>query len=115
MKKLLTIAYLIAIIAFTLSSCARKSSPDSVAEKFLTHMSKGEFEKASEYATEETRQMLSIAAAFAGDQYEESGKPENVTCEVEGDNAKCIYTIDGEQETIDLVYQDGKWLVHQQK
>jgi len=115
MKKLLTIVFLVAITSLSLSSCTRKSNPESVAEKFLSHMSKGEFEKASEYATEQTRQMLSIAAAFAGDQYDESGKPENVTCEVEGDTAICIYTVDGEQETLDLVYQDGKWLVHQQK
>ncbi len=115
MKKYLMFLCLIAFMGVTLHSCSVKSGPEEVADKFLSHMSKGEFEKASEYATEQTRQMLSLATAFAEDQFEERGKHENLTCETDEDKAKCTYLLDGEQETIDLVYQDGQWLVHQQK
>jgi len=56
-----------------------------------------------------------MAAAFAGEMMEEREKHENLTCEIEGDKAKCTYTVGDEIDTIDLVKQDGKWLVHQDK
>lgn len=104
-----------AFFGLLLSSCQSKNSPEYVADKFLTHLSNGEFEEASEYATEETGQMLSMAATFAGEMMEEREKHEDLTCEIEGDKAKCTYTVGEEIDTIDLVKQDGKWLVHQEK
>lgn len=101
--------------ALFLGSCQSKNSPEYVADKFLTHLSKGEFEDASKYTTKQTGQMLAMAAAFAGDMMEEREKHENLTCEIEGDKAKCTYTIGDEIDTIDLVKEDGAWLVHQDK
>jgi hypothetical protein len=115
MRNLTMTLCLILLTGLMASSCARRSGPEAVAAKFLTHIEKGEFEKASVYATEQTQQMLSIMAAFAGDQFEKPPKHENLTCEVEGDNATCTYYVNGEPESIDMVFQDGKWLVNLQK
>jgi hypothetical protein len=115
MKKYLMIFGMAAFFGLTLSSCQSKNTPEYVADKFLTHLSNGEFEEASKYATEQTGQLLSMAAAFAGDMMEDREKHENLSCEIEGDKAKCTYTVGDEIDTIDLVKQDGNWLVHQDK
>lgn len=115
MKKYLMIFSIAASLGLILSSCQSKNTPEYVADKFLTHLSNGEFEEASVYATEQTGQMLSMADAFAGDMMEERGKHDDLTCEIEGDKAICTYKIGDEIDSIDLVKQDGKWLVHQDK
>ncbi len=116
MKKLLMTIGIAALFGLFFSSCQQsKNSPEYVADKFHTHIAKGEFEKASEYATRETGQMLAMAAAFAGELINEQEKHKNLTCQIEGDKAKCTYTVGDEIDTIDLVKEDGAWLVHQEK
>jgi len=116
MKKFLIFFGVAAFFGLLLSSCQQsKNTPEYVADKFLTHIAKGEFEKASEYSTRETGQMLAMAAAFAGELIEEQEKHKDLTCQVEGDKAKCTYTVGDEIDTIDLVKEDGAWLVHQDK
>jgi hypothetical protein len=115
MRNLTITLCIILLTGLMASSCTRRSGPEAVAAKFLTHIEKGEYEKASVYATEQTQQMLSIMAAFAGDQFEKPPKHENLTCVVEGDQATCTYYVNGEPETMNLVFQDRHWLVHQQK
>lgn len=106
---------LAAFVAITFSSCGTKNTPEAVADKFLTHISNGDYDKAAEYGTAGTKQMLQMVKAFGGDDMPKQAKPENLVCEVEDNKAKCTYTVNGEEDSIDLVLVDGKWLVDQQK
>lgn len=116
MTRNLTLFSLFAIMLVSLVSCGSKDNPEAVADKFLNHIARGEFEKASEYASKQTGQMLALAAAFSeGSEFEQKSNHKDLKCEIDGDTAKCTYTMDGETEVIDLIKEDGKWKVHQKK
>lgn len=109
LAKVLTVLVVLAMFA----SCAKKG-PEQVAEKFLNHLSKQEFAEAKKYATESTQKMLDFLSQFPEQEVKET-KIENLKCTEEADKAKCTYTADGKEESIDLVKVDGKWLVDMQK
>lgn len=115
MKKNILFISLIVLLGLGQYACSSKPGPEAVADKFLTHMGKGEFEKAAEYGTEQTRQMLSFAAAMMQSGFEPMPAHKNLRCEIDGSTAHCTYEIEGEAQEMDLVLQDGKWLVHQKK
>jgi hypothetical protein len=112
---------LIAILtAVILASCGGSSdSPSQVAEKFLTHINKMEFKEAKKYATKPTGEILDMIAGMAGMMGEQEG-PKSVTIKsetIDGDKATVTYRSEGkeEDETLNLLKEDGKWLAHMSK
>lgn len=118
MKKLVSLMLVVlAVVAIT--SCKKSEGPEAVAEKFLQHLNKKEYAEAKVLGTEATGQFLDMMKSLAemGGQPEESKevKIENLKAEVDGDSAVVSYTIDGKDEKLPMVKQDGKWLVNMSK
>jgi len=118
MKKLFSLV-IVAIVIVAVSACGnKKNTPEAVAEKFLGHLNKKEYAEAKKLGTENTKQMLDMMESFAGANKKEEAKDvkiENLKCETTEDKAKCTYTAEAKAETIDLVKQDGNWLVDMKK
>jgi len=110
-------------LAINLASCGSGGDPSAVAEKFLTHLNKKEFEEAKAYASEGTVAMLdmmvqlnSMAEGMGGAQEE----PKEIvmgecTIAEDGTTATCKYTADGAEESIDLIQEGGEWKVNMPK
>jgi ATP phosphoribosyltransferase regulatory subunit HisZ len=115
----------LSVVAF---SCAG-DSPETVAKQFMEHFKNQDYEKAKELGTENTKKMIDF---IAGMQSLSAGTEDSTANEMEGavmkdfkceevatDTVSCTYKIeqDGEvsESTIDLVKQDGKWLVDMKK
>ncbi|MCD6064102.1 MAG: hypothetical protein K0R82_2013 [Flavipsychrobacter sp.] len=122
MKKLLLSLAATFVIAIALTSC-NTNSPKAAADKFLTNLYHMDYEAAKEVATEDTKKMLDMMAQFSSmmpDSTKESAKKIKVDIKdvkEEGDKATVIYTTSesaGDQK-IDLVKQNGKWLVQYNK
>lgn len=122
MKKLFSLV-MVAIVIVAISACGgKKNSPEAVAEKFLNHLNKKEYAECKKMGTDNTKQMIEMMESFAGMNKKEEGKEEakevkieNMKCETTDDKAKCTYTAEGKEETIELVKQDGNWLVDMKK
>jgi len=118
MKKLFNLA-IAAFVVVAFASCGDKSNtPEAVAQKYLTHLQKKEFDEAKKIATEETGQMLDMMKSFSGvggAQEAKEVKIENLKCETTEDKSVCKYTADGKEGSLDLVKKDGKWLADQKK
>ncbi len=118
MKKLFSLV-IAAIVVVAFASCGNKANtPEAVAEKYLNHLNKKEFDEAKKLATEETGQMLDMMKSFSGvggTQEVKEVKIENMKCETTEDKSVCKYNADGKEETLNLVKKDGKWLVEQKK
>ncbi len=111
-----------ASVLFLLSSCSifskeKKNSPEYVSKMFLTHFQKLEFDEAAEFGTEKTKLALKILKSLSNMVPEETrnqntfSNAEVQNCTVDGNTAQCTYTANGKTETINLVRQDGTWLV----
>ncbi len=90
------------------------SSPEPVAEDFLTHLSKKEWMEAQALMTKETAPMMTILQGMAGLADEQIDFPsdfEMIGCEVDGETATCTYTADGKTETLNLKKEEGEWKV----
>lgn len=112
----LALAFVALVIVGACSNSA--SDPKDVAEKFMNHLSAKEYDKAKELGTESTVQMIEMMKSFSGVEgatQTEPEKIENMKCETNGDKATCTFTKNGEEDKIELVKQDGKWLVDMKK
>ena len=120
MKKLFSLV-IVAIVIVAVSACGgKKNTPEAVAEKFLGHLNKKEYAEAKKLGTENTKQMLDMMESFSGMDKDKKAevkdvKIENLKCETTDDKAKCTYTAEAKEQTIDLVKQDGNWLVDMKK
>ncbi|MBC8147187.1 MAG: DUF4878 domain-containing protein [Bacteroidetes bacterium] len=117
MKKLFKVALvLLAVIA--MNACNNSAdTPESVAESFLNHLGKKEYEEAAAYGTEATKKYINVVEHFAsmpgGDAEEvEVAEITNLIAKINGDAAVVTYMADGQEEQLDLVKVDGKWLVN---
>ena len=105
--------------ALFMAACGSKADgPKEVATKFLTHINAMEFEEAKQYGTKETNDLLDMLKSFAAMGGEEQ-KPEATAFTItdvkeEGETATVTYKSEGseEAETLNLVKQEGKWLVN---
>lgn len=122
MKKTIVVVVLFSL----LSGChifdnQRKNTPEYVAKTFLEHFQKLEFEEAAEYGTENTRMLLtffkSLSAMVPEDQKKQNTESDVVIekCVRDGDKARCDYSANGKNQSIDLIRQEGKWLVDLKK
>ncbi len=133
MKKLSL--FLIAVMAFVLSSCGGASSPEQVATDFYKAYCAADFEKAGNYSTESTKQLLTFVTAMMEaadlDQMKAS-KPEitvdETTVSEDGNTATVKLSITGMydytnhelskeavKEDCNLVKENGKWKVNMSK
>lgn len=123
MKKLLFLGAfaLVVLQACSIFGGGKKNTPEYVAKAFLTHFQKLEFNEAAEYGTENTKMLLSLFRSIGNmvpdDQKAEVPQSDVVihSCETSGYTAVCHYTANGKTESIDLIKQDGKWLVDLKK
>lgn len=122
MKLLRNIA-IVLIATFALTSCGG-SSPEAVAEKFLTAIKKADFETAKKYASPETEALLGFAAMMPADEIEkqkEEGskvKIKVVGSEISEDGTTAKVTIEStdkdgnvSEDKLDLKKIDGEWKV----
>jgi hypothetical protein len=111
--------FMILAAALFMAACGSKADgPKEVATKFLTHINAMEFEEAKQYGTKETNDLLDMLKSFAAMGGEEQ-KPEATAFTItdvkeEGETATVTYKSEGseEAETLNLVKQEGKWLVN---
>jgi len=118
--------FVFVIILIVTASCRffgieKKNTPEYVTKQFLTHFQKLEFDEAAVYGTENTRMMLRLFKSLSNMVPEETKNQNDFSdavikkCTVDGNTAICSYTANGKEETIDLIKQDGKWLVDLKK
>ena len=106
--------------AALLAACGGGASdtPTQVAEKYLTHLNKMEFDEAKKYGTEKTAGMLDLMSGMASMMPKNENPGFKISGEtIDGEKATVTYRNDGKDadETLSLVKQDGKWLVDMAK
>ncbi|MDD3876816.1 MAG: hypothetical protein PHT69_09355 [Bacteroidales bacterium] len=114
MKKIVLSLVVVFLAVLALNSCKDANSPEAIAEKYLTHMAKHEWEQAKALGTEDTQSMI----AFKMDSEEGEGaeaKIEDMKCTVTEETAVCTCKLDGADRTLNLVKAEDKWLVDEKK
>lgn len=112
--------FAIVVLASLAFVACQKETPEAVAKKFLGHLQKKEYDEAKKLGTEATGKFLDMMKSLeqmggAAAETPETAPAENLKCTVDGDTAVCTYTQNGEEQKLDLVKQDGKWLVNMSK
>lgn len=107
MKKYLFIAFMAGL---GLTSCS--SGPTDVAKNFSENLAQGKLDEAKKYATQSTGKLIDLANGFGGIKVKPNFKFVAVKDSV-ADNKAWVYFKDetGDQQTLELVKVDGKWLV----
>ena len=105
---------------FLLAACGGGGdmTPTQVAEKYLTHLKKMEFDDAKKYGTEKTGAMLDLMSGMASMMPKSESTGFKILSEaIEGEKATVTYRGEGSEadEVVTLVKQDGKWLVDMSK
>jgi PBP1b-binding outer membrane lipoprotein LpoB len=110
------------LIAFFIVSCSGGQGPEVAAKAYLDAINAQEFDKAKEFATEDSKGMIDIMkqiSAMSGEKKEATEKQvvNDLKCKIEGDTtAVCTYlTLEKEEKTINLKKVADKWLVSMPK
>lgn len=119
MKKIFSILVLSAIAVFVVS-CGGGTKPEPTAEQYLKLVADGEFDKAGELGTQDTKDMLNMLKQFSmGQKPEKKNEVKDVKCTVEaGDStAVCTYCCNdkGENGTLKMLKVSSKWMVNEKK
>jgi hypothetical protein len=107
--------------ALLFSSCSFfAEKPSKNAEKFLTHFYALEFDEAKQFGTKSTGELLDVLKSFMAMLSEEDKKKKTFAIleeTIDGDTAVVTFQEDGskEPETLNMVKEDGKWLVNMSK
>ncbi len=114
MKRIVQI--LVAVMAVViLANCAKKG-PEAVAEKFLKHLNKQEWEECKKLGTEDTKKMISFFETMPAEENEAKDvEIKDMKCTEDGDKATCTYKIDDEDGELVLLKEGGDWKVHMPK
>lgn len=129
MKNALKITALAFLAVFVYAcSAGSGSGPEKVAKAYLDALHDEDYDKAKEFATEDTKGFLDFMkniSAMSGEKKEEAKEKKeikDIKCTIEGDTtAVCTYMVDdksenaGKEENIHLRKTGDKWLVHQPK
>lgn len=114
------IVYLMCVSGLFLSvSCKKRPEPQEVALEFMHAIQESNFERAKEYATKESQQVILLYSIFDGKRNEnEREKIKNAKLEVvdhaeEGDKATVtiLNSSAKQQETLQLVKESGNWKI----
>lgn len=104
---------IIAILSVSFFLVACSSEPGKAVKNFTENLSQGKVEEAKKYATEGTGKIIDLATGFGGFPVEPNYKFEMIKDSIVDNKAWVTFTNqDGEEETIEVVKIDGKWLVH---
>lgn len=122
MKKLLLSFTAIVVFALGITGC-NSNSPKASADKFLTGLLHYDYESAKSVSTEETKKMIDLMAQFSAmmpDSIKQAAKKTTVNIKdanEEGEKATVTYTTsdDPQEKKLNLVKQNGKWLVQYSK
>lgn len=122
MKKVFLSIVAVFALAVTMISCS-SNSPKASAEKFLNGLNHMDYEAAKSVSTDETKKMLDMMSqltAMMPDSAKENAKKVKINVgkeEVNGDKATVSYTTseDTTSRNLNLVKQNGKWLVQWSK
>jgi hypothetical protein len=115
--KLLTFS----LIAFLIVSCSQGEGPEVVAKDFIDAISAEDFDKAKEFATDESKEYIDffkLANGMKGKNKEDAEKlvVKDLKCKIEGDtSAVCTFLRGEKEEGLHLKKTSGKWLVSMQK
>jgi len=112
-RKLLVVA--LAGSVLLLAGCG--NSPGDVAKHFYTSLAEGDMVKARQYATDETMQLMGMAATFGESPVDPDFSFQQVDEKIEGNKATVYFREkpDGPVQSVHLVKLNGKWKVHEQK
>ncbi|WGD34040.1 DUF4878 domain-containing protein [Olleya sp. YS] len=125
MKKSILKTFLVSCF-LVLTACGG-GGPESATINFLESMYSGDFETAKQYATTDTKSMLTMLESFgAKDQFADKMKEsemefEVVETKIDGDTAVCTVKMSSSEDEkdqdmpINLVKKDGEWLVDMNK
>lgn len=116
------IVFTVAALLFGGCSASQADDPGLVAKEFFVRLGQMNFDGAAELATEESKQVLTMAKAFLNmvdekQKIEEQMKlaaanpPQVVETKIDGDTATVQLKIGDETEKVELVKVDGKWKV----
>ncbi|RPE05831.1 DUF4878 domain-containing protein [Chitinophaga lutea] len=105
--------------AIIFSGCKKRPEPQEVALEFMHAIQESNFERAKEYATKESQQVILLYSIFDGKRNEnEREKIKNAQLEVvdhkeEGDKATVtiLNSSASQQETLQLVKESGQWKI----
>ncbi|WP_289045051.1 DUF4878 domain-containing protein [uncultured Olleya sp.] len=115
------------LACFLVLTACGGGGPEGATINFLEAIYSGDFETAKEYATTDTKSMLTMLESFgAKDQFADKMKETDIDFEVvdtkiDGDKAVCTVKMSSSKEEkdqdmpINLEKQDGKWLVNMDK
>ena len=124
MKTLKVLTILLASM-FILNACKDSgvaNTPEDVAEKFLNLLEEQKYDQAKKLGTKNTVEFVefiesvaSMGQGMMGDTEITPSEIKDLECDVDGDKATCTYTKDGEKDKVNLIKEDGKWLVDMKK
>lgn len=108
------------MIAVFFVACSGSEGPEGNAKAYLDAVTANDFDKAKEFATEDTKGMLDFMkqiSAMGGEKAAEEAKTySDLKCTVNADTAAvCTYKAGDKDETINMKKTGEKWLVHQPK
>ncbi|RPD43254.1 DUF4878 domain-containing protein [Chitinophaga barathri] len=113
------IVYLMCVSGIFLTSCKKRPEPQEVALEFMHAIQESNFERAKEFATKESQQVILLYSIFDGKRNEnEREKIKNAKLEVvnhqeNGDKATVtiLNSSASQQETLQLVKESGQWKI----
>lgn len=113
------IVYLMCVSGIFLTGCKKRPEPQDVALEFMHAIQESNFERAKEFATKESQQVILLYSIFDGKRNEnEREKIKNAKLEVvnhqeNGDKATVtiLNSSASQQETLQLVKESGQWKI----
>ena len=113
-KKKATLLSFIFILTVLFSCVKDDNSPEVIAEKFLNHIEKGEFNDAKLYCDEKTASMIEVLESFATSfpKKDTIDLVEILSSEIKDDQATVTYSMSKkEEEQLTLKKVDGQWKI----
>lgn len=113
--------YVLMVVFLLFTSCKRSEKPKDVADHFLSAWSKGDFEEAKNYGTEDSKKLLDMMNNFKlmveDSTFEKETKYKITREKIEGDNATVYYKEEGNsgESHLSLVKIYGEWKVNVSK
>jgi len=119
MKKNIHSLLVLSIVALFFA-CGKGDSPSSITEKFLTAISKQDYDAAKSYGTDDTDRLLNMMSGFkkmGAEPFMAEAKFDVVDESITGDEAKVKVKVEGQQKEMvfNLQKEDGKWKVAMNK
>ena len=115
------IVFLMCVLGVLFASCKKRPEPQEVALEFMRAMQESNFERAKEFATKESQQIILLYSIFDGKRNEnDREKIKNAQLKVldhkeDGDkaNVTILNSSAGQQETLQLqlIKESGQWKI----